>query len=129
MNGMTMQPYGVYIRVDDEGRIIAINSSAFLVDTDDWTRIDEGFGDKYHHAQGNYLDLPLRDGRGICRYCWDGQQVVERTREEMDADWVEPAPAPDLAAEVAALRESNQQLQEALELLLSGATEAGDERG
>ncbi len=50
---MTMQPYGVYIRVDDAGRITAINSSAFLPDTDGWTRIDEGFGDKYHHAQGN----------------------------------------------------------------------------
>ncbi len=124
-----MQPYGVYIRVDDAGRITAINSSAFLPDTDGWTHIDEGFGDKYHHAQGNYLPLPLRDERGICRYLWDGQQVVERTREAMDADWVEPAPAPDLAAEVAALRESNRQMQEALELLLSGATEAGDGRG
>lgn len=120
---MTMQPYGVYIRVDDAGRIIAINSSAFLADTEGWTRIDEGDGDKYHHAQGNYLPLPLWDERGICRYLWDGQQVVERTREAMDADWVEPEPAPDLAAEVATLRESNQQLQEALELLLSGATE------
>ncbi len=124
-----MQPYGVYIRVDDAGRIIAINSSAFLADTDDWTRIDEGFGDKYHHAQGNYLPLPLRDERGICRYLWDDQQVVERTREAMEADVVKPEPVPDLAAEVAALRESNQQLQEALELLLSGATEEVTGRG
>lgn len=123
MDNLTVQLYGVYIRVDDAGRIISINSSAFLADTDGWTRIDEGYGDKYHHAQGNYLPLPLWDERGICRYLWDGQRVVERTREAMDADWVEPEPAPDLAAEVATLRESNQQLQEALELLLSGATE------
>lgn len=129
MDGLTMQPYGVYIRVDDAGRITAINSSAFLDDTNGWVKIDEGFGDKYHHAQGNYLDLPLRDERGICLYLWDGQQVVERTREAMDADAVKPEPAPDLAAEVAALRESNRQMQEALELLLSGATEEVTGRG
>lgn len=128
-NSMTMQSYGVYISVDDAGRVTAINSSAFLADTDGWTRIDEGLGDKYHHAQGNYLPLPLRDERGICRYLWDGQQVVERTKEAMDADYVEPAPGPDLAAEVAALRDSNRQLQEALELLLSGATEEVAGRG
>jgi len=126
---MTMQPYGVYIRVDDAGRVTAINSSAFWADTDGWTKIDEGFGDKYHHAQNNYLPLPLRDERGICRYLWDGQQVVERTKEAMDADWAEPAPGPDLADEVAALRESNRQLQEALDLLLSGATEEVAGRG
>ncbi len=129
MDIKTIQPYVVYIRVDDAGRITDIGSSAFLADTDGWTRIDEGFGDKYHHAQGNYLPLSLRDERGICRYLWDGQEVVERTREAMDADVMKTEPATDLAAEVAALQESNRQLQEALELLLSGATEEVTGRG
>ncbi len=117
MNRLTIQPYVVYIRVGDAGMITSINSSAFLTDTDGWTRIDEGFGDKYHHAQGNYLPLPLRDERGICRYLWDGQQVVERTREAMDADWVEPAPATDLAAENELLRAQVQALSDRGEFL------------
>ena len=118
-----MQPYGVYVKTDEEDRIIAINSDAFLPDTDGWVRIDEGFGDRHHHAQGNYLDKPIWDERGIFRYKLVDGKPVERTQEEMDADYDPPAPAPDLTAEVAALRESNQQLQEALNLLLSGEVE------
>ena len=51
--------------------------------------------------------------------------VIMATQEEMDADYTQPEDVPatdagNLAAEVEALRESNAQLQEALELLLSG---------
>lgn len=115
-----MQPYGVYIKTDAEGRITGINSSAFLPDTAGWMKIDEGFGDKYHHAQGNYLPGPLMDDRGVYRYKLEDGQVVERTREEMDADYVPPEPQADLAAEVAALKKSNARLQAALDQLLSG---------
>ena len=118
-----MQPYGVYVKTDDAARIVAINSDTFLPDTDRWVKIDEGFGDRYHHAQGNYLDKPIRDEKGICRYRLLDGVPVERTQEEMDADYVPPAPAPDLAAEVAELKEKNAQLEEALSLRLSGETE------
>lgn len=84
--------YGVYVRVDDAGRITAINSSAFLADTDGWTKIDEGYGDCYHHAQGNYLPGMLIDDRGVCRYKLVDGEVQERTREEMDEDYTPPAP-------------------------------------
>lgn len=120
-----MQPYGVYVKTDAQSRIIAINSSAFLPDVSGWTQIDQGHGDRYHHAQGNYLPGPLVDERGIFRYKLVDGQVVERTQEEMDADYTPPVAVPDgsmegLTKEVAALRESNAQLQEALDLLLSG---------
>lgn len=123
------QPYGVYIKTDTENRIIDINSSEFLTNTSGWTKIDEGHGDHYHHAQGNYLPGPLMDERGIYRYKLVDGKPVERTQAEMDADYTPPAAMPDgsvesLVAEVAALKESNAQLQEALELLLSGE---GDE--
>ncbi len=118
-----MKPHGVYVKADEANRIIAINSDAFLHDTDCWTKIDEGHGDRYHHAQGNYLSKPLMDDRGIYRYKLIDGEAVERTEEEMDADWVEPTPQPDLATQVAELRESNRQLQEALNLLLSGEVE------
>lgn len=92
---MEMQPYIVYVKHDEFNHIQAVNSSAFLTDTDGWVEIDSGFGDRYHHAQGNYFDKPLYDDRGICCYKLVDGQPVERTQEEMDADWVEPEPAPD----------------------------------
>lgn len=84
---MDMQPYIVYVRADDAGRITAINSSAFIVDVTDWVQIDSGYGDRFHHAQGNYLPGPLYNERGICRYKLVDGKPVERTQEEMDADY------------------------------------------
>ena len=86
---MEMNPYIVYVKTDDANRITAVNSSAFLRDTDGWTEIDSGYGDKYHHAQGNYLEKPLFDERGICRYMLDeNNKPYERTQEEMDMDYI-----------------------------------------
>ena len=90
-----MQPYGVFIKVDDDGRITDINSDAFLTDTHGWIPLDSGFSDKYHHAQGNYLPKSIMDERGIYRYKFEDGKPVERTQEEMDADYVPPAPAPE----------------------------------
>ena len=84
---MEMKPYIVYIKTDDTNCITAIDSSAFLSDTTGWTEIDSGFGDKYHHAQNNYFPQPLYDERGICRYKLVDGKPVERTQEEMDADY------------------------------------------
>lgn len=85
-----MNKYYVYIRVDDAGRLVDINSNAFLMGTDGWMEIDHGCGDRYHHAQGNYLPRTLVDDRGIYRYKLDGDTIRERTAEEMEAD-VKPA--------------------------------------
>ena len=91
---MEMNPYAVLARVDEQNRIIAINSSAFVADANGWTKIDEGWGDKYHHAQGNYLPNPLMDERGVYRYKLENGQAVERTKEEMDWDYAaRPVPA------------------------------------
>lgn len=85
-----MNTYKVYVKTDEQNRILAINSDAFLADTDGWTLIDEGEGDRYHHAQGNYMPLPIHDERGVCRYRLENGQVVERTDADMSAD-VQPA--------------------------------------
>lgn len=118
-----MQPYGVYVKTDEKQRIIAINSDAFLPDTDGWLRIDEGFGDRFHHAQGNYLDKPIRDERGICRYKLLDGVPVERTQEEMDADWIEPEAKPSIESRVETVEDKTGELEEALEMILSGVTE------
>ena len=91
---MEMRPYIVYVKVDESNRVTSINSSAFLADVIGWTEIDSGYGDKYHHAQGNYFDKPLYDERGICRYKLVNGRPVERTQEEMDADYVPPEVKP-----------------------------------
>lgn len=46
----------VYVRVDNENRITSVNSNYFIEDLTDWIQIDEGIGDKYAHAQGNYFE-------------------------------------------------------------------------
>ena len=91
---MEMKPIKVYVRTDENGRIYAVNSSAFIFNTNGWVKIDEGYGDKYHHAQGNYLPKHIIDERGIYRYKLEDGKPVERTQEEMDADYVPPMPQP-----------------------------------
>lgn len=100
---MEMQPYIVYVKTDDSNRITAINSSAFLSDVTDWTQIDSGYGDCYHHAQGNYFDKPLYDDRGICRYKLVDGEVQERTASEMDADYTTPEAVPTETERIEAL--------------------------
>lgn len=88
------ESYKVYVKIDNQNRIIAINSSAFLSSFDGWQEIDTGNGDRYHHAQGNYLNKPIMDEYGIYRYKLVDGKPVERTQEEMDADYIEPEQKP-----------------------------------
>lgn len=88
------QLYEVYVKTDEAGRIVGINSNVFLPDLSGWTKIDEGYGDRYHHAQGNYFDKPIMDWRGIYRYKLVDGKPVERSQEEMDADYAPPVPVP-----------------------------------
>lgn len=100
----------VLVRIDDAGRVTAINSDAF-VSGDGWTAIDEGEGDRYRHAQNNYLLKPLTDERGVYRYKLVDGLVVQRTQAEMDADFnARPAPPPTTEERVNALESSNDDL-------------------
>ena len=75
--------YIVYVKINSVGYITAVNSSAFLTDTSGWTEIDRGSGDKYHHAQGNYLPGPLMTDGGAYRYKLVNSKPVECTPEEI----------------------------------------------
>ena len=86
--------YKVYVKTDEIGRIISVNSDAFLPDTDGWTQIDEGDGDKFMHAQGNYFPLSIITIEGVYRYILVGGKAVERTAEEIQADIDAIPPAP-----------------------------------
>lgn len=94
---MQIKPFGVLVRTDSENRVTAINSSGFA-EGSGWMQIAEGYGDKYHHAQNNYLPKPLTDERGVYRYKLVDGLVAQRTQAEMDADF-DALPAPPLTTE------------------------------
>ena len=48
------RPIGVYVKRDVNGRVVEINSELFIDDLTGWEKIDEGFGDKFAHAQSQY---------------------------------------------------------------------------
>lgn len=76
-------PYIVYVKLNSNGYITAVNSSAFLTNTADWVEIDSGYGDKYHHAQGNYFPESIYTDGGAYRYKLVDGEVVECTTEEI----------------------------------------------
>jgi hypothetical protein len=78
-------PYIVYVKTNSDGYIIAINSSEFLTDTTEWAEIDSGYGDKYHHAQGNYLPEAIFTDSGVYRYKLVDGTPVECTSEDIKA--------------------------------------------
>lgn len=80
-----MHDYIVHVKLNDAGYIAAVNSSEFLPDTTGWVEIDRGAGDKYHHAQNNYFDQPIRTNSGVYRYKLVDGKPVECTAEEIAA--------------------------------------------
>ena len=78
--------YIVYVKIDENNRIIDINSSAFVSDVLAWTEIDSGEGDRFHHAQGNYFPKPLTTPEGYYRYKYDNGNVIERSEDEINSD-------------------------------------------
>lgn len=64
--------------------ITDINSDIFQTDLTGWIQIDEGDGDKYAHAQGNYLDDGLLDSQGRYNYKLVDSKPVELTEQEKE---------------------------------------------
>ena len=96
----------VYVLPDADGRITRIDGGITVGNIRDftgWVLIDEGTGDRYNLCQGNYLPGPLTDERGVYRYKLADGKVVERTQEEMDADYVPPEVKPTDAERISQL--------------------------
>ena len=110
----------VYIQIDKQYRIITINSSAFIDDTTGWIKIDEGLGDRFHHAQGNYFDKPIYTVDGVPRYKLVDGQPVERTAEEIEADKPKPQkPQPTVEQLQEQLLQTQLALTEIYEMMLA----------
>ena len=80
---MESQKIKVYVKLDESKVVKQINSSIFLQDITDYIEIDEGYGDKYAHAQSQYLEKGLIDNKGRFNYKFDGM-LVELTEEEKE---------------------------------------------
>lgn len=113
-----MNPYIVYVKTNSNGYIAAVNSSAFLTDTAGWTKIDSGYGDKYHHAQGNYFPEAIYTIGGAYRYKLVNGEPVECTAEEIEEQEAENRVPTNPTQE-----ERIAELEEALAMLLNGVTE------
>lgn len=99
----------IYAKADAAGRVDQMGSSVFLTDFTGWVQIDEGDGDRYAHAQGNYLEKPLMDADGTHNYILDGSTIREATAAEKEAEKAsflgpEPSREEQLEAQISALQ-------------------------
>lgn len=84
----------VYVKTDSNSVITEINSDVFLSSVKDYILIDEGVGDRFAHAQGNYLEHGLIDNRGRYNYKLLDGDVVELTEAEKEELLPESEPMP-----------------------------------
>ena len=115
----------VYIRIDSDNRINACDGGytiGNITDFSEWILIDEGIGDRYNLCQNSYFDKPIYEDHGIPVFKFENGIVLERTQAEIDAD-IAALPAPEPQPTVAELQAKVVELETALELLVSGATE------
>lgn len=89
--------YIVYVKPNKNGYITAVNSSAFLTDTTGWVEIDRGYGDKHHHAQGNYFPESIYTNGSAYRYKLVDGTVAECTEEEIREQEEANKPVPTLS--------------------------------
>ena len=71
--------YKVYVKLNKDKQVTSINSEIFLSNEEiqTMTEIDKGQGDKYAHAQSQYLEKGLIDKYGRYNYKYVEGKVVE----------------------------------------------------
>lgn len=80
---MEMSKIKVYVKLNENNEITQIASSIFLDDVTDWVQIDEAQGgDKYAHAQSQYLPKPICDIQGRYNFKLVDGEVVEIADED-----------------------------------------------
>ena len=106
---MMEETYKVYIQVDENNVVKRVDSEWNINDVENWTFIDEGVGDKYHHAQSGYLEKGLFDEQGRFNYKYvDG--LAELSEEEKEALFPKVEPKPTTEEEIATLKAENELL-------------------
>ena len=101
----------VYVKTDSNDVIIEINSDIFLQSVDDYILIDEGEGDRYAHAQGNYLPDPLIDNSGKYNFKLVEGTVIALTSEEKEVLFpVENTRGPTTEERISVMEDAVQEL-------------------
>lgn len=93
---MESSKFKVYIKIDQNKCITDIISNLTLKDPTGYIEIDEGFGDKYCLAQGNYFpqEKSLIDGQGRYNYKLIDKKVIELTDDEKEELYPPITPQP-----------------------------------
>lgn len=105
----------VYVKINENNIITDINSSIFLNNIEGYMQIDEGSGDKYAHAQGNYLEKSLVDESGRFNYKFEDGKVLELTEEEKNTLFPKTEVPPSKQEEInSALLEENANIKSQL---------------
>ncbi len=105
--------YKVYVQADSNNVITNIlsdlESTIMKISIEGWTQIDEGQGDKFAHAQGNYFAIDdkklLMDSNGKYNYKLVDGKPVELTNAEKESLFptetiVQPPTNADLQAQI-----------------------------
>lgn len=71
------EPTRVYIEIDSNGNVIKIFSSDFEKPQTTSILIDSGLGDKFRHAQSQYLDEPIINELGKYNYKYFSGQILK----------------------------------------------------
>lgn len=131
----------VLIRVREDGCITAVSSSAFTQEGPGWRYIDCGLGDRYRHAQGNYLPGELWEPEGTCcwmtapvslhpereafaRYQWNDEEwgIYLRTEAEKTAGSATGSGGDSIGLRVARLEQQTGEMEQMLDMILTGVT-------
>lgn len=75
--------YIVYIKVDSNNNVIAVDSSAFLSDTVGWIEVDRGESDTYYHAQSHYLSDILMSDNGVYHFRYIDDSIIKKSDDEI----------------------------------------------
>ena len=106
----------VYVLCDSKSRVLRLEGEYSLpADLTGWTKIDEGYGDRFSLEQSHYLDKPLYDG-AVPRYKLVDGKVVERTAEEIETDKAK-LPKPVIPKTNAELESENAKLKQQVSAL------------
>ena len=69
----------VYIKTNEAYEVVEIISQDFIMDVADYILIDSGYGDKFRHAQSQYLEYDIVGDNGY-NYTFDKEtkQIVKK---------------------------------------------------
>lgn len=68
----------VFVKINENNEIVEIGSNVFINDLTNWICVDEGYGDRFAHAQSQYLNKPLMNDQGGYSYLLEEGVIKEK---------------------------------------------------